>query len=311
MINRPAMAGMGNGRRRRPGGWTLVELLVALAIISTFLAGVFATFIQILKVSDHSERMIEAHENARAAADAIARVLKQTRLDPGGVRDFRGINVPTLFGNRGDDDNDGRVDEEQPDGLDNDADWFSGRDDRHALIDNLQERPLFVGLADLGDDHVDEDCVLHQDQLRVAVYPDPNNRNRSETVILLIGSWEGENNVLLQTMLRDDGSGAAQPITAPLAYNVVGLNILYWNANINPPYWVEQWDAATTPTGPALEYPAAVYVAVSVYAGDVPLDQIGALGPRERIETMTATTVVNLEAVLHDPRYEQFVRPRL
>ena len=224
---------------------------------------------------------------------------------------FQGINRPTLQGNRIDDDADDRIDEEQPDGFDDDGDWEVARDDRHATIQTVSERRLFVGQADLGDARVDEDTVFHRDQLQLAVFPDPSvPGSRDEVTSFSIGSWEGEDNVLLQRVLRDDGTGTARPDLAPLAFDVLSLNFLYWDPNRNPPYWVEEWDALTTGPLPApgIELPASVYIEVTVYAGRVPLDQ---LGPDEPIETVTASTVVDLEAIIHDPRYELLVRPTL
>ena len=85
------------------------------------------------------------------------------------------------------------------------------------------------------------------------------------------------------------------------------MNYLYWDVNRDSPYWAEEWDASTTPPRPpGIVLPAAVYISVTVYAGQVPLDQVG---PDEPMETMTASTVVDLESVLHDPRYES-VRAR-
>jgi len=293
-------------------GWSLVELLIALAIVSIFLIGVFTAFIQILRASDRSERTIEAYQNARTAVETIALYVKAARIEPGTpAQYFQGLNIPTPTGDRVDNDKDGRVDEEQPDGLDDDGDWVAARDDRHAQVGEVYERPRFVGVADLGDDHVDEDCVFHRDQLALAIFPDPAVPGGSDIVTsFAIGTWEGENNVLLQTLWRDGGTtGTGLPEIAPLAYNVLSLNFLYWDPNRSLPYWVEHWDAALEWPRPApgLELPAAVYISVTVYAAQIPLDQ---LLPGQPIETVTASTVVNIEAVIHDPRYE-LVRPDL
>jgi len=293
-------------------GWTLIEMLVAVAVASIFLLGVFAAFVQILRASDRSERMIEAYENARSAVEAVALYVKAARIEPSlPYQYFQALNLPTLTGDRVDNDRDDRVDEEQPNGLDDDGDFVVARDDRHAQIATTVERRLFVGQPDLGDAQVDEDVVFHRDELSLAIFPDPSiPGSRDEITSFSIAAWEGESNVLLQRTLRDIGSGTAQPEVAPLAYNVLSLNLLYWDPNRSPPYWVEQWDAMTTAPRPGagIELPAAVYCSVTVYAGRVPLAQ---LGPNEPIETVTASTVVDIEAVIHDPRYELLVRPGL
>jgi len=285
-------------------GWSLVELLMALAVVAVFLVGVFTAFIQILRASDRSERMIEAYQNARAAVETIALYAKAARIEPSApAQYFQGINIPTLTGDRVDNDNDGRVDEEQPDGKDDDGDWVAARDDRHGQIGQFFERPRFVGVPDLGDGHVDEDCVFHRDQLALQLFPNPDDpSSRDEVTTFSIGIWEGENNVLLQQVLRNAGSGTTVTEMAPLAYNVVSLNFLYWDPNLPEPYWVETWDAATRGPllGPVIELPASVYISVTVYAGQTPLEQ---LGPNEPLETVTASTVVDVEYVMYDPRY--------
>jgi len=293
-----------------PGGWTLVEMLVALAVALVFLGGVFAAFIQIVRASDRSERMIEAYENARAAVEAIADYVKVARIEPSRpFQYFQGVNIPTLAGDRVDNDRDGRIDEEQPNGLDDDGDFNPAVDDRHAAAGGIVERRLFAGVPDLGDGHVDEDCVFHRDRLSLAIFPDPHDPgSRDEITSFSIGTWEGENNVLLQAVLRNASSPTARLEIAPLAYGVLSVNFLYWDPNRSPPYWVEEWDATTSHPSPGIKLPAAVYISVTVYAGRIPLEQ---LGPDEPIETVTASTVVDVEAVIHDPRYELLVRPNL
>lgn len=291
--------------------WTLVELLVVLVIVLTVTSGIVLTFVQILRASDRSERMVQAHENARAAAEAIALFVKAARVEPTEPNQFfQGINLPTLQGDRVDNDNDGRIDEEQPDGLDNDADWVSA-DDRHAVIGGIPERQAFVGQPDLGDVHVDEDTVFHSDQLQLAIFPDPAvPGSRDEITSFSIGTWEDETNVLLQRTVRIDGTGPGVAEVAPLAFNVLSLNLLYWDPNGSQPYWVDRWDALSNPVRPApgIELPAAVYISVTVYAGRIPLDQ---LGPTDPIESVTATTLVTVESIIHDPRYELIVRPAI
>jgi len=297
------------GRQGR-GAWTLVELLVVLAVTSVFLLGVLTAFVQILRASDRSERMSQAYQNARAAVEAISLVVKAARIEPTQpYQYFQGVNTATPSGDRIDNDRDSRVDEEQPNGLDDDGDWDATRDDHHLQAGTASERRQFVGRADLGDGHVDEDNVFHRDQLSLAIFPDPAiPGSRSEITSFSIGSWESENNVLLQRTLRNPGSGAA-PELGPLAYNVLSLVLLYWDPNKAEPYWVEEWDAmhGTFPS-PGLQLPAAVYISVTVYSGHVPLEQ---LGPAEPIETVTASTVVDIESVIHDPRYDLLVRPHL
>jgi hypothetical protein len=283
---------------------------VVLAVTSAFLIGVLTAFVQILRASDRSERMSQAYQNARAAVEAIALYVKAARIEPSQpYQYFQGINVHTSSGDRIDNDRDGRVDEELPNGLDDDGDWEATRDDHHIQVGSTYERRLLVGKPDLGDGHVDEDCVFDHDQLSLAIFPDPAiPGSRNEITSFSIGSWENENRVLLQRTFRDPGSGTA-PEVGPLAYNVLSLVLLYWDPNRAEPYWVEEWDAmhGTFPS-PGIQLPAAVSISVIVYSGRVPFEQ---LGPDQPIETVTASTVVDIESVIHDPRYELLVRPHL
>jgi prepilin-type N-terminal cleavage/methylation domain-containing protein len=290
---------------RAAGGWTLVEMLVALAVISTFLAGVCTAFIQIMKISDRSERVIVAHENARSAVQEIAHQVKAAYLFPAGDDQyFLGVNQPLLTGDRIDNDDDARIDEEQPNGLDDDHDWVLARDDLHAPIGNTFERARFRGVPDLGDGRVDEDVAFQNDQLSFFVLPEPSRPDRRDHVTYGLGTFEGESHVLLKSTTRSDMPSSAA-LTAPLAHDVVSVNFLYWDANAQPPYWVQEWNAEAMDPSQTIPLPAAVLIAVTVYAGDKPLNE---LGPNEPIETVTASTVVDIETILHDPRYEQIVR---
>jgi len=286
---------------------------MAMAVIGIVLSGVVLAFAQILRASQRAECIMGATENARAAVETIALFVKAARIEPTmPYQYFQGLNLITSEDDRIDNDGDGLRGEEQPDGLDNDGDWQADRDERHTQIGATVERRRFWSTrGDLGDDHVDEDCVFHRDQLSLAIFPDPLlPGSLDEVTSFSVGTWEGENNVLIQRTLRNVGAGNVSLTSEPLAWNVLSLNFLYWDPNETPPYWTETWDAMTTATrpAPAIELPVAVLISVTVYAGSAPLDQ---LGPTDPIETVTINTVVNLEAVIHDPRYEFVVRPRL
>jgi len=298
------------GQRKSGGGWTLVEMLVALAVGSAFLAGVMTAFIQILRASDRSERMTEAYQNARAAVEAIAVYVKAARIEPSQTYQFfQGVNVPTLSGDRIDNDGDGRIDEELVNGLDDDGDWVLQRDDHHARMGAAVERRNSVGRPDLGDGHVDEDCAFNHDRLSLAIFPDPTiPGSRDELTSFALGLWEGENFVLLQSTIQDASQGSTVPQIDPLAFNVLSVNFLYWDPNRAEPYWVTQWDAFSGLfPPPGIELPAAVFIKVTVYSGRKPIEQV--VASNEPLETVSACTIVDIESVIHDPRYEQFVRP--
>jgi type II secretory pathway pseudopilin PulG len=290
-------------RRTRSRAMTLVEVLVAVAVAGAFFAGVLAAFIQIVKASDLAEAKLQAINNARAALELMAIDIKQARIDPRRpLQYFVGRHNTLAYGNGIDDDGDGRIDEEIADGRDNDGDWSYQSDDHHANIAGYYERPMFVGSADLDDLHVDEDCKFENDRLAFRIFPDPGDpQSRDDLITFYIGTYEGEGNVLLRGITRKVSSGGQPEEPSPLAFNVVSLNLLYWDPNRTPNYWVTEWDsyqAASFPD-PGIEIPVAVYISVTVYAGTKPLKE---LKPGQPMETIELSTTVNIEQVLKDMR---------
>jgi prepilin-type N-terminal cleavage/methylation domain-containing protein len=289
--------------KRQSRAMTLVEILVAMAVAGAFLAGVFAAFIQIVKASDLAEAKLQAINNARAALELMSIDIKAARIDPSrSVQYFIGLHRSLAWGNGIDDDGDGLIDEEWANALDDDRDWNYATDDRHANIAGNYERSMFVGSADLGDAHVDEDCRFENDKLTFRIFPDPGNpQSRDDLITFYLGTYEGENHVLLRGITRNVSSGGRAEEPSPLAFNVVSLNFFYWDPNRTPNYWVTEWDsyqAATFPS-PGIEIPVAVYMSVTVYAGTKPLKDIK---PGEPMETIRLDTEVNIEQVLKDTR---------
>ena len=128
----------------------------------------------------------------------------------------------------------------------------------------------------------------------------------------------------------DPGLPAEDTPVEPLIFGVVSLDFLACNVNddVNSPassphpYWQDEFDAADyffpdqrpigAPFGvPPFVFPAAMLVRVTVSAESTPLDEIGGwpLGT-DPLETVTLATVVDVEQVIKDIRYELFVRPR-
>jgi prepilin-type N-terminal cleavage/methylation domain-containing protein len=288
---------------RHARGFTLVEVLVAILIALAFMAGALAAFIQILRASDMAEAEMAAIANGRVALDALAIEVKQANYIPGSFH-FVATNNHLANGDAIDNDRDGAVDEELPDGQDDDGDWTAG-DDRHAQISGASyERVEFRGIADLGDERVDEDTVFDSDELEFDILPDPADPlPRYVRVRFYIGTWEGRDHVLLKD--TSDLISGLPAETSPLAEGVLSFNALYWQANQAVPYWIEDWDSANPAYvfGMLLPMPAAVYLSLHVYADDRPIDN-WSLGQPARIAHLS--TVVNVEQTIHDPR---FLRP--
>ncbi len=281
------------GRR----GFSIVELMVATVITMIVVAGSTSVVMQVMR----------SNQIIRSQLDAVVvgrTVLRDISLELAGVelmylkQEFKGINVPGSYGDGKDNDNDGRVDEERPDGQDNDGGYV----DRHVALGGAVERPGHVGFADLGDWGVDEDVVFDRDRLRFQVAPKGDETLRIYEYS--IGTDSGDDHVLLRTTYTTESDGRGTSVTEPLAFGVLGLNLLYWNPNMARPNWVEAWDSAEAPFPvPGLEAPASVYLTVAVYSGMAPLDAL-TLGFGRPVDVEMLSTIVNLEAVISDPRYE-------
>lgn len=290
-------------------GVSLVELLVALAVASILVLVIVTTFVMIQRASNDSRRQIEATANARAALETISGDLKAL-TGPANAR-FKAENHPLSYGDGIDNDGDGRTDEERPDGLDNDGDW-SVASDRQVVATTFTERTHYVGKADFGDAGVDEDCVFNRDALKFRINPPANPRYPYddtnydyEDVQYTVRTYDGLPDVLVRSTVRMKNGAVATSSSAPLAYNVLSFNCLYWDPNVVPSqqYWLETWDSEGTLKGtvnPRFLVPAAVLVEITVHADPKPPASYTAGEP---VETVTMRTIVDVERVIQSPRF--------
>ena len=276
-------------------------MLVAIGITMIVVTGATTVIMQVVRDTESARARLEAVVMGRNVLRDLSFDLKEVVFHPDELL-FYGYNVPGQLGDGIDNDNDGQIDNDRPDGRSRDGQF----EDRHARIGQLSERPAFVGLPDLGDGGVDVDTVFDRDVLRFRVAPRPGSQRRE--LIYFIGEHEGEPNVLLReerTLLVNDEHTTT---VEPLAYNVLGLNLLYWNANLATPYWVELWDTSARPfPGPGLELPASVYMSVAIHAGTQPLT-VDVRQAARPLEAITLFTISNIEPVLADNRYITQVR---
>ncbi len=291
-------------------GVTLIEMLVAITITMIFLAGVFEAFVQILRTSDLAEAKLEAVMNARAALEHMAIDIKAARIDPSRpIQFFHGENSDLAYGDRKDNDDDGGVDEEIRDAEDNDGDYMGASDDVHTDFGGgLFERKDLMGLADLGDRHVDEDCRFSDDHLEFRIFPDPARPgSRDKSVRFEITTFDGEPNVLVRHITYNP----SDPDTRyeeedPIAFNVLSLNFLYWDPNRIPMNWIPSWDSLYAPMfpDPKIEIPVAVNISITVYSGTEPFSEYT---PGQPVDTITLDTTVNIEQILKDERYRNLM----
>lgn len=312
-------AGLAKGARSR-AAFTIVEILVAMAIALTFLSALYSSITQLLRATDNTRARVEAMRNGRASLLTLTDEFKAISRSGS---DFLvlGINNDTSFGDGIDNDGDGTVDEETIDGRDEDADYDPLTDDRHALIAtvslvDIHERQDFVLEDDLGDVNVDEDVVLGNDTLDFQLFPPAIDASlTSATISYALGAIDGQAHTLLRTAKIEDGSGTTTTIS-PLAFGVLGLDFMYWDPNGTPgallredrPYWVTDWDSRDWMTfdSPQLELPASIYVRLTLYADRRPIESYenGAA-----VQTVTVDTVVNLEDIIGDGSYPRLLIP--
>lgn len=314
--------------RHRRRGLTIVEVLVALAIASVFLVSVMTSFVQILRASEESEATSNAHEQARSALLYLSRDTSAVRRDASAPVQTLILEDRTFaYGDGIDNDNNGGAPDTMVfNGWDSANAWGPG-DDRHATINGRRERPDFVLRPDLGDVRVGTDTKFGNDRLTLRIPPDPvSGDTRDELITYEIGSFDGEDHVLLRTVVTAPASASPSTVSEPVAFNVLGFDVLAWNPNADSiyppatsiPFWTTSWNAAfkvfpltkpfNAPDGtPPLEFPASLYFRVQVYSGRIPLANLN-WTPGSPIETVSESTLTDLEVTLRDLRYERFLR---
>lgn len=286
-------------------GLTLVELLVALLFVAAVLGGAVVAFVALQRHSKETQTKLAALAEARFALQTLSHDLVQAQLGPATAYPknlFLGAVTVLPEGNRKDDDKDGKIDEENYDGMDNDSDWASA-DDRHAEIaPGLFERPQGRGFPDLGDNHVDEDTKFDHTDLRFRI---PGETTGSvEEVHYYVGDFDGKPNVLLREKTTSSGVEAA-----PIAFDVLSFTALFWDAN-QPPgptrKWETSWDSTQINEATGVPLPVSVALEVTIYSGTRPYEL---LKPSEPIETVRLTTVVNVQSALWHPNYQRNTLP--
>ncbi len=308
--------------------FTMVEVLVAVAITLLFVGSIAAAFMMTVRASDEAEAIVRANNRARIALEEISQNLRLIAREnifsaPFSTQTLVLVNQTLAYGDNFDDDFDGLVDEEVVDGRNTDGGFWV---DQHLVVNGFAERPRGVGIPDLGDIGVDEDVRFGQDEITFLI-PSRNAPDLKRRIIrYYIGNYEGEDFVLLRETRLFDGTPGGVLLTEPIAFDIVGLDILAWDANTVgdppnavPPYWVESWNALDqrpprkpygAPEGvPPFDFPASFYIRVTASAETAALADISdwPFGGR-RLKVRWLSTVVTVESVQNDFRYEAYVR---
>ena len=85
---------------RKIRGFTLVEVILALALSAVTIASIYSLYLSIVKTQAVREQILDMQQQARAAMDLITRELKMAGFDPRGVNrdelkanDFFGVTI--------------------------------------------------------------------------------------------------------------------------------------------------------------------------------------------------------------------------
>ena len=301
--NRAPRRAIGSGRRRGvAAGFTLVELLVAVAVASAFLGGTYAAFNRILQAHARVAARSEALRNARTAITTISDEFKAVnRLGS----DFLllGIDQTLPYGDAIDNDGDGVADSKTLDGQPN----TSGTTfiDLHARIGSLHERPLRVGQPDEGDGNVDVDVKFGRDAIVLRIFPRvPTPDLTLKTVTYNVETYDGQPNVLVRRTRIERTSGEPLVGIAPLAFEVLGFDLLYWNPNAPPEqqYWVTRWDSSQSAgfDPPRLPLPASIFVRLTM---NVDARPHASILPGAPVDTVIMESILNIEQTIGDALY--------
>lgn len=284
-------------RLRQGRGLTLIELMLALTMALVVITAVVSVFVQIMGISKKSQRTLEAAANARSAIETLSNEIKTVDRAPGAVS-FLGENVALAKGDGIDNDGDGKIDEEQANGVDDDGDWRAATEE-NVQISMLRERPGGVNKADLGDPGVDEDDLFKMDRITFKITPTSGSGLISETIIYEVTKFENRPNTLVRHDQKMKAVGNMTETIAPLAYNVLSFNLLYWNPNATPANqgWREAWDSKAATSAPGFELPASVFVDIVILDDEVPIENY-ALG--EKVNTFSLKSIINIESVIQD-----------
>jgi prepilin-type N-terminal cleavage/methylation domain-containing protein len=315
---------MTSPRARRQSGLTLIELLVAVVICLILALASTYGFIEALKARDRAQARLEATANGRHALDTIGLELKRARLFPTTLAPgtttplylvpFSAQRLDLPLGDRIDNDENGLIDEEVSlDGVDDNGDWQVGSDDIHAIIPAVGggftfERPFYVTSPDLGDARVDIDTRLASTELQFETFPVAGGPPRRAVRFFLADNPDdpqGQPTTLFRTVFDfEPATGIETSSTGILATNVASFAALYYDVTVPPPFnpWVREWnsDLRLPQRNIYPEIPVSVYLRLQVFSGTP--RSLNEIGNDERLPTVSLSTMVNVEAVLADPR---------
>ncbi len=183
--------------RNNKGGFTLIELLIAMAISTVVMTAIYSAFQAQLKSHVTQQKVVEMHQNARAAMFVMEREIKMSGYDPlesdvpkitSARINFIEFTMDTTGG--------------EADGLDNDGD----------------------GLTDEADENADKQTDDALEQIRYFISNDADNDGIADSLDCNLQRqyWDGAD---WQPNLATD------PTDADIALDIDALNFVYLDAN--------------------------------------------------------------------------------
>lgn len=176
MISNKVYKGLRDKREMRlDEGFTLLELMVAMAIFSVVIAGVIGAYYEQLRSHNTQQQILEVQQNARAAMYYITRELRMAGYDPSGASGAglipdAGVRTTTTFSmditggeNDGiDNDDDGTTDEADEAIYGNGDTAADNEEITYALVNNQIIRTDQAGNPQVLADNIDAlDFVYH------------------------------------------------------------------------------------------------------------------------------------------------------
>ncbi len=220
------------------GGFSLIELMVALAITGVVLTGIYGAYHDQLRTSVTQQRIVDMNQNVRTAMLVIERDLRMAGANPSGDAET-GIDTATattlvIAKDDGGSDNQAGNSNAIDDGVDNDAD----------------------GIADEGDDGLDNDGDGTVDEFDEAEWYDGDATDQEELVQFELDSGN------IRRRFNSVNSTDPTDNTRLIASNIDALNFVYLDGN-DPP------NVIATPVADAdLENIRSVQVTIVARSGD-------------------------------------------
>jgi prepilin-type N-terminal cleavage/methylation domain-containing protein len=291
----------------RQRAFSLVELLVVLGISCMLILPFVAVSMGLQRSYTANHAKMDALANARGAMEMLCNDLKNIYYSNPATQesDMVGSEPSTMeYGDRFDNNGNGKVDEEIPDGGASTTTTFV---DRHGAIGSYYERWHGLTLADVGDVGVEDDTRFTSSSLLFYInYPDAQDGYAKVTYQVATGlaanasvGWKGDSDtrsLIRQLDYVDKTTGKTQSLQEPVAFDVLSFHTLFWDADHSDVHekWLTSWPKTSLPGST----PSTVYLEVTVYADSKPIRsyQPGTTGPG--IQTITLRTAVNIEAVL-------------